>query len=219
MFAHDKKQNVAKHFVKNVCAKYFVRKHFENISSKTSATYLLKDHRLCWPYKLYDGNIFAQTRFDMFGIQNMFDMYANVLVGAICFYSYSLGLNFQQKRLKANKVDDCKCFAHDKKKQNVCATIHFAQNDAETSATYLLKDHRLCWPYKLYGAVGCLHMDMRYVNTHKHFVHPGGDAYFFYSYSLGTFLQQSRLEANKVDCVVTANRFVYSWMKSFKNVL
>ena len=115
-------QNVAKHFVKNVCAKYFVRKHFENISSKTSATYLLKDHRLCWPYKLY-------------------------------------------------------------------------------------------------GAVGCLHMDMRYVNTHKHFVHPGGDAYFFYSYSLGTFLQQSRLEANKVDCVVTANRFVYSWMKSFKNVL
>ena len=61
-------------------------------------------------------------------------------------------MNFQQKRLKANKVDDCKCFAHvkktkclrDKKKQNVCATIHFAQNDAETTATYLLKDHRLC---------------------------------------------------------------------------
>ena len=115
--------------------------------------------------------------------------------------------------------------APDKNKilQNILRKIfrqkHFVKNiSSKTSATYLLKDHRLCWPYKLYDAVGCLHMDMRYVNTHKHFVHPDHVRIFFYIYSLGTFLQQSRLEANKVDCVVTANRFVYSWMKSFKNV-
>jgi len=96
-----------------------------------------------------------------FGIQNMFDMYANVLVDAIYVYSYSLGMFLQQKRLEANKVDDCKCFAH-VKKTKCCKTFrpnfrqkHFAQNDAETTATYLLKDHRLCWPYNLYGAVGC----------------------------------------------------------------
>ena len=54
------------------------------------------------------------------GIQNMFDMYANVLVDAICFCSYSLGMFLQQKRLEANKVDDCKCFAHDKKTKCFC---------------------------------------------------------------------------------------------------
>ena len=54
------------------------------------------------------------------GIQNMFDMYANVLVYAIYVYSYSLGMVLQQKRLEANKVDDCKCFAHDKKTKCFC---------------------------------------------------------------------------------------------------
>ncbi len=49
------------------------------------------------------------------GIQNMFAYIANVLVDAIYVYSYSLGMVLQQKRLEANKVDDCKCFAHDKK--------------------------------------------------------------------------------------------------------
>ena len=55
-----------------------------------------------------------------FGIQNMFDMYANVLVDAIYVYSYSLGMVLQQKRLEANKVDDCKCFAHVKKTKCFC---------------------------------------------------------------------------------------------------
>ena len=48
-------------------------------------------------------------------VQNMFDMYANVLVDAICFYSYSLGMVLQQKRLEANKVDDCKVLRTTKK--------------------------------------------------------------------------------------------------------
>jgi len=48
-------------------------------------------------------------------VQNMFAYIANVLVDAIYVYSYSLGMNFQQYRLEVNKVDDCKCFAHDKK--------------------------------------------------------------------------------------------------------
>jgi len=98
------------------------------------------------------------------GIQNMFAYIANVLVDAIYVYSYSLGMVLQQKRLEANKVDDCKCFAHDKKTKCLRDKTfrpnfrqkHFAQNDAKTTATYLLKDHRLCWPYNLYAAVGCL---------------------------------------------------------------
>ena len=109
------------------------------------------------------------------GIQNMFAYIANVLVDAIYVYSYSLGMVLQQKRLEANKVDDCKCFAHDKKtkcfaRQNISSklsTIHFAQNDAETTATYLLKDHRLCWPYKLYA--GKMFCPIRVQYTHKMF--------------------------------------------------
>ena len=109
------------------------------------------------------------------GIQNMFAYIANVLVYAICFCSYRLGMFLQQKRLEANKVDDCKCFAHDKKtkclrdktfrpnfRQNV-----FAQNDAKPSATYLLKDHRLCWPYKLYA--GKMFCPIRVQYAHKMF--------------------------------------------------
>ena len=40
--------------------------------------------------------------------------------------------------------------------KSILRKIFRAQNDAETTATYLLKDHRLCWPYNLYAAVGCL---------------------------------------------------------------
>jgi hypothetical protein len=83
------------------------------------------------------------------GIQNMFAYIANVLVDAIYVYSYSLGMVLQQKRLEANKVDDCKCFAHDKKTKCLRDKTfrpnfrqkHFAQNDAKTTAT---------------SAVGCL---------------------------------------------------------------
>jgi len=76
----------------------------------------LKDHRLCCSYKLYDGNIFAQTRFDMcLRTKHVCVHCKHVLVDAIYVYSYSLGMVLQQKRLEANKVDDCKCFAHDKK--------------------------------------------------------------------------------------------------------
>ena len=87
--------------------------HFAQNDAETTATYLLKDHRLCCSYKLYDGNIFAQTRFDMcLRTKHVCVHCKHVLVDAIYVYSYSLGMVLQQKRLEANKVDDCKCFAH-----------------------------------------------------------------------------------------------------------